>query len=427
MNVENTVPETNQEAPPPKLTLAEQLKGLHETFHTPNYTPGLALVKGRGAYVWDANGKKYLDFVSGIAVTGLGHCHPAMVKAIRKQAKRLLHVSNLYLNDQAPFLARDLCGLADLGGKLFFCNSGAEANEGLIKLARKWGNERGRFEIITMRNSFHGRTLATLTATGQEKVQYGFAPLPEGFKYAQFNDLESVKAHLTPKTAAVMLELVQAEGGVLPADPEFVKDLARLCRERDILLLVDEIQTGMGRCGTMFAFQQYGIQPDAISLAKGLGGGFPIGAVLTGPKLQDVFQPGSHGTTFGGQALACATARAVVQTLKDKSLDTNAETMGYLLTKKLQAVCKKYSFVRGVRGKGLLLGMVIDRPAKDLELLLARRGLLTICTAGNVIRMVPPLTLTASQVKQAVKIIDKACQEWQAQLINSNANPEKSS
>ncbi len=420
-------PAPQKEAPPPKITLAEQLATLHQTHHTPNYAPGLALVKGKGAYVWDADRKKYLDFGAGIAVTGLGHCHPKLVKAVRKQSKRIWHVSNLYYNDQAPFLAQALCELSELGGKVFFCNSGAEANEGLLKLARKWGSDDNRFEVITMRNSFHGRTLATLTATGQEKVQYGFAPLPEGFKYAQYNDIESVKAHLTPKTAAVMLELVQAEGGVLPADPQFVKALAALCEERNLLLLVDEIQTGVARTGSMFAFQQYGIKPDAVSLAKGLGGGFPVGAVMTGPRLQDVFGPGSHGTTFGGQPLACAVARAVLQTIRDKHLDSNAETMGYLLQNKLKPVIKKYSFVRAVRGKGLLLGMVIDRPAKDFETLLARKGLLTICTAGNVIRMVPPLTINARQVKRAVKIIEKACAEWQAQLIQSSKTQEKSS
>ena len=414
--------EESMPSPPLKRSLTEQLAYLHGQYHTPNYAPSLSLVKGKGAYVWDADGKKYLDFVSGIAVTALGHSHPAMIKALKRQAGRLMHASNLYYNDQAPFLARELCECAGLNGKVFFCNSGAEANEGLIKAARKWGAEQDRFEIITFRNSFHGRTLATLTATGQEKVQYGFAPLPEGFKYAQYNDLESVKAHLTPKTVAVMLELVQAEGGVIPADPDFVKGLAKLCRERNILLLADEIQTGMGRTGTLFAWQGYGIEPDGFSLAKGLGGGFPIGAVMLGPKLKEIFQPGSHGTTFGGQPLGCAVARAVLNTLQTQALDTNAEAMGYMLQSKLKKVVETYSFVRAVRGKGLLLGLVIDRPAKDLENLLTRRGLLTVCTAGNVIRMLPPLTVTPGQINLAVKRIDKACQEWQAALLNSQGN-----
>lgn len=416
-----STPSEPTQSPPPKLSLYEELAGLHGKFHAPNYTPSLAFVKGRGACLWDANGKKYLDFSSGIAVTSLGHAHPALVRAIKRQAGRLIHVSNLYYNDQAPRLAQELVEASELGGRVFFCNSGAEANEGLIKLARKWGSEEDRYEVLSFRNSFHGRTLATLTATGQEKVQYGFAPLPEGFKYAQYNDLESVKAHVTPKTVAVMLELVQAEGGVVPADPEFVKALAAFCRERNLLLLADEVQTGVGRTGTLFAWQQYGVRPDAFSLAKGLGGGFPIGAVVTGPKLAEVFEPGSHGTTFGGQPLACAAARAVLGTVREKALDSNAEAMGFMLQSKLKKVVNTYSFVRGVRGKGLLLGLVMDRPAKDFETILARRGLLTICTAGNVIRMLPPLTLNARQVNQAVKIIDKACAEWRAKL----ANPEK--
>lgn len=409
---------TEPSSPPVKRTLSEQLAYLHGEFHAPNYAPGLSLVKGKGAYVWDADGKKYLDFVSGIAVTALGHSHPALVKAVKRQAGRLMHVSNLYYNDQAPFLAKELCEAAGTDWKVFFCNSGAEANEGLIKAARKWGSDQGRFEVITFRNSFHGRTLATLTATGQEKVQYGFAPLPEGFTYAQYNDLESVKAHLTPKTAAVMLELVQAEGGVIPADAEFVKGLAALCRERGVLLLVDEIQTGIGRTGTLFAWQGYGIEPDGFSLAKGLGGGFPIGAVMMGGALKDVFQPGSHGTTFGGQPLGAAAARAVLRTVREKALDSNAEAMGYMLQTRLKKVVESYSFVRAVRGRGLLAGLVIDRPAKDLEKILTRRGLLTVCTAGNVIRMLPPLTVSVRQVKQAVKIIDKACAEWQAELLS---------
>ncbi len=406
----------------PKPTLTEQVHALHQRYHTPNYAPSLLLTKGRGAYLWDADGKRYLDFVSGIAVTALGHCHPRLVKAIARQAKRLLHVSNLYYNDQAAFLAETLSDLS-LGGKVLFCNSGAEANEGLIKLARKWGNANGgRFEIITMRNSFHGRTLATLTATGQEKVQYGFQPLPEGFVHAEFNNLESVKAHITPRTVAVMLELVQAEGGVVPASPEFVSALADLCRERDLLLLLDEIQTGIGRTGRMFAYQHYGITPDALSLAKGLGGGFPIGAVVAGPKLQDVFSVGSHGTTFGGQPLACAAARTVLQVIHEQGLDSKAADLGSLFMTRLRPLADKYPFIKGVRGKGLLVGLVIDRPAKELETLLMRRGLLTVCTAGNVIRMLPPLTITAAQIQTAVHLIDKACADWQAQLLNQEKN-----
>ncbi|WFB35812.1 aspartate aminotransferase family protein [Kiritimatiellota bacterium B12222] len=383
----------------------------HANFHTPNYAPSHLFVRGEGSYLWDSEGKKYLDFVSGIAVTALGHCHPAMVKALKEQSEKLFHVSNLYYNEHAPFLAKTLSEMT-MGGKVLFCNSGAEANEGLIKLARKWGADTGRYEIITMRNSFHGRTLATLTATGQEKVQTGFAPLPEGFVYANFNDLESVKASQTLSTVAVMLELVQAEGGVMPVDKDFIEGVAAWCKEQNLLLLIDEIQTGMGRTGKDFAYKHYDIEPDAISLAKGLGGGFPMGAVVTGEKLQDVFSPGSHGTTFGGQPLACAMARTVLDVFAEEDICANAQAMGELLTTLLSPLVKKYDFIESLRGQGLLLGLVIDRPAKELEQLLAERGLLTVCTAGNVIRMLPPLNVTSDQVREAVAIIEDACAAW---------------
>jgi len=383
----------------------------HRQFHTPNYAPSHFFVKGEGSYLWDAEGKKFLDFVSGIAVTALGHCHPALVQTLQEQSEKLWHVSNLYYNEQAPFLAETISGMT-MGGKVFFCNSGAEANEGLIKLARKWGADFGRHEIISMRNSFHGRTLATLTATGQDKIQQGFAPLPEGFVYADFNDLDSVKAAKGPATAAVMLELVQAEGGVLPVDKDFIEGLAAWCTEHNILLLLDEVQTGIGRTGKCFAYKHYDIQPDALSLAKGLGGGFPIGAVVTGEKVKDVFGPGTHGTTFGGQPLACAMARTVLQVFKEEGLCEHSRDMGVLLERLLADVVEKYDFIDSLRGQGLLQGLVINRPAKELEQLLAERGLLTVCTAGTVIRLLPPLNVTPEQIQEAVTLIDDACAAW---------------
>jgi len=389
----------------------EEISSLHHTWHTPNYAPELLLVRGEGSYVWDSTGNKYLDFVSGLAVTSLGHCHPDVVEAVTQQAATLMHVSNLYYNDQAPHLAKQLSEMS-LGGKVIFCNSGAEANEGLIKLARKWGAEHGRHEVITMRNSFHGRTLATLTATGQEKIQKGFAPFPEGFRYASYNDLDSVKAQTTEKTAAVMLETVQAEGGVVPVDPEFMKGLSDWCNEQGLLLLVDEIQTGVGRTGMCFGYKHYDVVPDAISLAKGLGSGFPIGAVVTGPVLQDVFTAGSHGTTFGGQPLACAVARAVLKVFQEEKLCLHARAMGERLAKGLAPVVDATPAVTALRGQGLLQGLVINQPAKELEKLLAERGLLTVCTAGNVIRMLPPLNVTEAQIDDAVEIIADVCASW---------------
>lgn len=399
----------------PKMSSQEKITSLHQTYHTPNYAPGLVLTKGKGATVWDVEGNKYLDFVSGIAVTALGHCHPAITGAIRKQAGRLMHVSNLYYNDQAPYLAETLSKLS-LGGKVIFSNSGAEANEGLIKLARLWGSSQGRHEIITMNNSFHGRTLATLTATGQEKVQKGFEPLPEGFVHVPYNDMAAVRNAVTDKTVAIMLEPIQAEGGVLPALESFIKGIADLCKEKDLLLLMDEIQTGIGRTGEWFGYQHYDVQPDAISLAKGLGGGFPIGAVVTGDRLKDVFTPGTHGSTFAGQPMACAAGRAVVDTIANQNLVEHAQSMGALLKDKLEKMAQKYESIQTVRGEGLLIGIVMRNPAKDLEQLLMRKGLLTVATAGNVIRLLPPLTVSTVQIKKAVKLIDKACAEWQEGL-----------
>jgi len=381
----------------PKKSQGEVLRESYEAFLMPTYAPSLILTKGKGSYVWDVDGKRYLDFLSGIAVTSLGHNHPALVGAIRKQAGKLIHCSNLYINQPQTQLAEALSRLS-LGGKVFFSNSGAEANEGLIKLARYFGTRHGRSEIITVRNSFHGRTLATLTATGQEKVQKGFKPLMSGFKYATLNDLESVKQQINDQTVAVMLEPIQGEGGVVLAEAAFMQNLRQLCDEHGLMLLMDEIQTGIGRTGKWFGYQHFGIEPDAISLAKGLGGGFPIGAVVTNPKYADTFEVGTHGTTFGGNPLACAAGYAVVSTLEKKNGVEHVAKMGELLKKRLQKLVEKYDFIEEVRGEGLMVGLVIDRPAKGLENIITRKGLITLATAERVIRMLPPLTVRASSL-----------------------------
>jgi len=393
------------------LSSFDAIKNLHEKFVMQTYAPGLALVRGKGSYVWDSEGRKYLDFLSGIAVTNIGHCHPRLVRAIRLQAARLMHVSNLFYNEKQPQLA---CALSErsLGGKVFLCNSGAEANEGLIKLARLWGHDEGRYEIITMRNSFHGRTLATLTATGQDKVKKGFDPLPAGFVHAEYNDLESVRAAITDKTVAVLVEAVQGEGGVRPARAEFMRGLRMLCSEKRLLLLCDEVQCGMGRTGHWFGFQRYDIRPDAFSLAKGLGGGFPIGAVVAAPQVSDVFKPGTHATTFGGTPLACVAALAVIETIEDEGLLKNAARMGDQFMERLKKLAAKYPFVREVRGAGLMIGLVLDRPAKDLETLLRKKGLLAIATAETVIRFLPALNVTAGEIRKAARMVEKACEEW---------------
>ena len=399
------------------MTTSEDIMSLHKQYVMPTYAPGLVLVKGKGVKLWDADGKEYLDFLAGIAVLGLGHCHPQVVKAIRTQSAKLMHVSNLYFNENQPKLAQAL-STRSLNGKCFFCNSGAEANEGMIKLARLWGHAQGKYEIVTMRNSFHGRTLATLAATGQTKYQKGFDPIPAGFVYADYNHLDSIRAAINEKTVAVLVEAVQGEGGILPGTPEFMKGLRSLCDEKNILLLCDEVQCGMGRTGFWFGFQASGIQPDAFSLAKSLGNGFPIGALVAGPKLSDIFQPGNHASTFGGNPLACAAALAVIETMEQENLPANAAKMGDLFMGLLKKLSRKYPFIKDVRGRGLMVGLVLDRPAKPLEVILREKGLITIATADTVIRFVPPLNVKAAQIRKAARLVDAACAQWQMNLQN---------
>lgn len=384
---------------------------LYDKYVMPTYAQKLTLVKGQGTRVWDSSGKVYLDFTCGIAVTNLGHCHPAVVEAVREQAGILTHVSNLFYNERQGVLAQKLSALS-LRGKCFFCNSGAEANEGLIKLARLWGHDRGRYEVICMTNSFHGRTLATAAATGQAKVQKGFEPMPEGFVHVPFNDLAAVAAAITDKTAAVLLEPIQAEGGVLVASAEFMSGLRALCNEREILMLCDEVQTGMGRTGRWFGYQHFGVEPDAHSSAKALGNGFPIGAVVAGAKLADVFQPGRHASTFGGSPLACAAALATLATIESEGLVERAQTVGEAIRGRLETFVGKYEKVEAVRGCGLLLGLKLTEAAKPLADAMAEVGLLTIPTAEQVIRLLPPLTVKDAEVEEALDILEECLDTW---------------
>ncbi len=380
---------------------------LHQQFVMPTYAPGLTLVRGQGVSVWDDAGKEYLDFMAGIAVCNVGHCHPAVVEAVRQQVGVLMHCSNLFHNELQPRLAQKISELA-LGGKVFFCNSGAEANECLFKLARKWGSMDGRFEIITMRNSFHGRTLATMTATGQTKYQKGFEPLMPGFAYAEFNNLESVKAAITPATVAILCEAVQGEGGIVPATPEFMTGLRALCDEKKILLFFDEVQAGIGRTGKWFGFQNYNIRPDGFSMAKALGGGFPIGAAAVTPELSNVFQPGNHASTFGGTPLACAAALATLDTIGRENLLANAVKMGARFIDGLRKLAQKHVCIQTVRGVGLMVGAVLNIPAKPVEAKLRENGLLCIATGDHVLRFVPPLVVSPAQIDQALAILDKS-------------------
>ena len=381
------------------------IKEQFDKYVMPTYAPSITLVEGKGTKVRDINGKAYLDFIAGIAVLNVGYSHPVVVSAIQEQAEKLMHVSNLYYTQNQAILAQLLSGLS-LGGKCFFCNSGAEANEGMIKLARLWGHEQGKYEIITMKNSFHGRTLATAAATGQSKIQVGFEPMPEGFVYAEYNNLESVKSLINEKTVAIMLEAVQGEGGIIPADDVFFNGIRMLCNEHDILMLCDEVQCGMGRTGKWFGYQHYDAVPDAISVAKALGSGYPIGAVVSGEKLADVFSPGKHASTFGGTPLACAAAIATIQVMESEDLVNAARENGKLFERGLSALVDKFSNVVGVRGKGLMLGLVMDHDAKPLVERLADMGLLTLATAGNIVRFLPPLNVKPGEIEEALDMLE---------------------
>ena len=387
------------------MTLSDEIKRLHGNYLMPTYAPSLALVRGEGARVWDADGREYLDFGSGIAVNNLGHCHPAVVAAIRDQTTRLLHASNLYYTENQVRLARKLSNIS-LGGKIFFCNSGAEANECLIKLARLHGAPSGRHEIITMRNSFHGRTLATLTATGQTKYQHGFEPLVPGFAYADFNDLASVQAAATPRTAAVLVEAVQGEGGILPASYAFLTTLREWCTREGILLLCDEVQSGIGRTGAWFAWQHYGIRPDAFSMAKALAGGLPMGAVAATPELSDTFSPGKHASTFGGNPVSAAAALAVLDTIERDNLLARASDAGEAFMDGLHELSARHPCIETVRGIGLMIGLVLDRPCRPVADALLAAGLLCIPTGERVLRFVPPLVVTDAEISRALSLLD---------------------
>lgn len=372
----------------------------------PTYAPEIALVKGAGSYVWDTNGKKYLDFTCGIAVTNIGHAHPEYIKMVEAQLKTLVHVSNIFYTEPQALLAKEMSEIS-LGGKCFFANSGAEANEGMIKLARLWGHDKGKYEIITMKKSFHGRTLATAAATGQDKIQKGFEPMPTGFVYAEFNNLESVKSLINEKTVAIMLETIQGEGGVLPADADFVEGVRALCNENDLLMLCDEVQCGMGRTGKWFGYQHYGVAPDVISFAKALGNGYPIGGISAAPEYSDVFQPGKHATTFGGTPLACSAALAVIKVCKEENLLLKAVESGKYLKEGLEKIIADNDNFIGVRGRGLLLGLAGNNEIKPLMKKLSEHGLLTVPAGTHVLRFLPPLNVSKAELDEALEIVAK--------------------
>ncbi len=372
----------------------------------------LVLVKGEGARVWDAENNCYLDFVGGLAVNSVGHCHPQVVAAIREQSERLLHCSNLYWFAPPVELARELVNLSGLD-RIFFCNSGAEANEAAIKLVRKYASEQGKEnpEIISFIRSFHGRTLGALAATGQEKFWEGFAPLPKGFRHIPFNDTRALLEAVNSQTAAVFVEPVQGEGGVHPATPEFMNGLAQVRERHGVLLVFDEVQCGLGRTGKMFAFEHYGVKPDILLLAKALGGGLPIGAVLARAEVAAAFRPGSHGSTFGGNPVSCAAARAALRALQEEGLVANAARVGSYFKARLEELARRFSLIREIRGLGLMLGMELDRPGQRLVALCQARGLLVNCTAERVLRFLPPLLVGKREVDEVVSILGEALAE----------------
>ncbi len=372
----------------------------------------IALVRGKGTKVWDADGKEYLDFVSGIEVCNLGHCPDAVVAAVQNQVETLLHVSNLYHIKPQIELAEELVknSFAD---KAFFCNSGAEANEAAIKLVRKYFYDQGKekYEIITMKQSFHGRTMATLSATGQPKMQKGFEPLLNGFKCVPFDDTAAVKEAISPKTCAIMVEPIQGEGGVNIPDDNYLKSLRDICDKNDLLLILDEVQTAMGRTGRLFAYQHYEIEPDIMTLAKGLAGGIAIGAMLATNKVISAFKPGNHASTFGGNPLAAAAGLAAFKEFSDEKLLSHVEEMGTYLLGKLNDMKKRFPFIKDVRGKGLMVAMEMDSPSSEIVNYCMDKGFLINCIQEKILRFVPPLIVQKNEIDSLITILEQCFEE----------------
>lgn len=374
----------------------------------------IVLDHGDGPYVYDTKGKKYIDFLAGIAVNVVGHNYKPLVDAVSKQAGKMIHCSNLYYTEVQVEAAEKLKKLSGMD-KVFFGNSGAEANEGAIKLARKYATniEPEKIQIISALHSFHGRTLATLTATGQDHYHHGFGPLPAGFDYVPYNDIQALEAKMSDKTCAVMLEAIQGEGGVHVPDPDYLPKVRALCDKYNAVLIFDEVQCGMGRTGTFFGCQQFGVKPDIVTLAKGLAGGVPIGAFMATDKVASAFHAGDHGSTFGGNPLACAAACVVLDALIDGNLMENAKEIGAYLQSKFEEYKAKYpNLIKEVRGRGLILGMELTRPGREIANECLDYGAIINCTAGNVLRFVPPLNITKAHVDELISVLDKVLPKY---------------
>lgn len=374
----------------------------------------IVLDHGDGPYVYDTKGKKYIDFLAGIAVNVVGHNYKPLVDAVSKQAGKMIHCSNLYYTEVQVEAAEKLKKLSGMD-KVFFGNSGAEANEGAIKLARKYATniDPEKIQIISALHSFHGRTLATLTATGQDHYHHGFGPLPAGFDYVPYNDIQALEAKMSDKTCAVMLEAIQGEGGVHVPDPDYLPKVRALCDKYNAVLIFDEVQCGMGRTGTFFGCQQFGVKPDIVTLAKGLAGGVPIGAFMATDKVASAFHAGDHGSTFGGNPLACAAACVVLDALIDGNLMENAKEIGAYLQSKFEEYKSKYpNLIKEVRGRGLILGMELTRPGREIANECLDYGAIINCTAGNVLRFVPPLNITKAHVDELISVLDKVLPKY---------------
>ncbi|MCX7965858.1 MAG: aspartate aminotransferase family protein [Syntrophorhabdaceae bacterium] len=392
-------------------------KGLQYLANTYNRFP-IVVTKGEGCWVWDLNGRRYLDFLSGIAVCNLGHAHKNVVEGVVQQAHKLFHISNLFYIEPQIKAAELLCKHS-FGDKVFFCNSGAEANEAAIKLARryswiKYGED--RYEIIVMENSFHGRTIATLTATGQKKFHEGFQPLLEGFRYCEFNDIDALKGCINSKTCAIMLELVQSEGGIYVADKEYIKELRKIADENDILLIFDEIQTGMGRTGRFFGYEHFHIEPDIMTLAKALGNGFPVGSMIAKEHVMDAFVPGTHASTFGGNPLAMSAVLATINTLIDDGVIKNCEKMGMYLREGLKRLKEKFSIITDIRGLGLIIGMELSINGDEILKEFMKEGIIINCTKGNILRLLPPLIITEEEIDLFLEIAERVFERFERRV-----------
>jgi len=381
----------------------------------------LVFVKGKGSRLWDIHNKVYLDFFPGWGVGNLGHCHPKVMQAVRDQVGKLIFIPNNYYHLPQAKLAKEIV-YRTYPAKVFFCNSGAEANEGAIKFSRKFG--KGRYEIITFENSFHGRTLAALAATGQKNYQSGFEPMPEGFKIVKFNEIEAVKNAITDKTVAIMLELIQGEGGINIADKDFVSELRKVCDQKNLLLIVDEVQTGMGRTGKLFCYQHYGITPDIMTLAKALGGGLPVGVMVVKKEIADILGPGMHASTFGGGPVICKAALAVLEAIQKEKLLTNAQRMGEYLFTKLNALKDKYGIIKEVRGLGLMAGIELNSEGKTIVEKCIEKGLLINCTHEKVLRLMPALNITKKETDKAITILEEVLSRLNDKVKRGGIPPE---